>query len=57
MQHEEFTREDLKELEAQRKHKERQEEEVTEALKSFVMQEIVKGFSLRAPVRFLRHWT
>ena len=52
-----FTNEDLKELEAQRKHKERQEEAVTEEPKSSMMQEIVKGFSLRGPVKFLRHRT
>ena len=56
VKHEEFTNEDL-ELEAQRKHQERQAEEVTEELKSFMAQEIVKGFSLRGPVKFLRHQT
>ena len=34
------------ELEAQRKDKERQEEEVTEELKRFTMQEMARGFSL-----------
>ena len=43
----ELTNEDLMELEAQRKDKERQEEEeVTEELKRFTMQEMAKGFSL-----------
>ena len=47
MQHEELTNEDLMELEAQRKDKERQEEEkVTEELKRFMTQEMARGFSL-----------
>ena len=47
VQHEELTNEDLMELEAQRKDKERQEEEeVTEELKRFTTQEIARGFSL-----------
>ena len=46
MQHEELTNEDLKELEAQRKDKERQEEEVTEELKRFIMQEMAREVSL-----------
>ena len=47
MQHEKFTNEDLMELEAQRKDKERQEEEVvTEEPKRFMMQEMARGFSL-----------
>ena len=46
VQHEELTNEDLMELEAQRKDKERQEEEVTEEPKRFTMQEMARGFSL-----------
>ena len=47
VQHKELTNEDLMELEAQRKDEERQEEEeVTEELKRFVMQEMARGFSL-----------
>ena len=43
----ELTNEDLMELEAQRKDKERQEEEeVTEEPKRVMMQEMAKGFSL-----------
>ena len=38
VQHKELTNEDLTELEAQRKAEERQEEEVTEELKRFMMQ-------------------
>ena len=45
MQHKELTNEDLMELEAQRKGEERQEEEVTEELKRFTMQEMARGFS------------
>ena len=46
VQHEELTNKDLMELEAQRKDKERQEEEeVTEEPKRFRMQEMTKGFS------------
>ena len=41
-----LTNEDLMELEAQRKDKERQEEEVTEELNRFMMQEMARGFSL-----------
>ena len=44
VQHEELTK-DLRELEAQRKGKERQEEEVTEELKSFMTQGMAGGFS------------
>ena len=48
VQHEELTNEDLMELEAQRKDKERQEEEeVTEEPERFTMQEMARGFSLR----------
>ena len=47
MQHEELTNEDLMELQAQRKDKERQEEEeVTEEPKRFMTQEMARGFSL-----------
>ena len=47
VQHEELTNEDLMELEAQRKDEERQEEEeVTEELKRFTMQEMARRFSL-----------
>ena len=47
VQHQEHTNEDLTELEAQRKDEERQEEEeVTEDLKRFTTQEMVRGFSL-----------
>ena len=47
VQHEELTNEDLMELEAQRKDKERQEEEeVTEELKRLTTQEMARGFSL-----------
>ena len=38
--------EGLMELEAQRKEEERQEEEITEELKRFMMQEMARGFSL-----------
>ena len=45
VQHEEITNEDLMALEAQRKDKERQEEEeVTEELKRFMMQETAGDF-------------
>ena len=44
VQHEELTK-DLMELEAQRKGKERQEEEVTGELKSFMTQGMAGGFS------------
>ena len=40
------TNEDLLELEAQRKNKERQEAEVTEEVKRFMVQEMARGFSL-----------
>ena len=43
---EELTNEDLMELKAQRKDEERQEEEVTEKLKRFRMQDMARGFSL-----------
>ena len=46
VQNEELTNDDLMELEAQRKDNERQEEEVTEELKRFMMQEMARGFSL-----------
>ena len=47
VQHEELTSEDLMELESQRKDEEGQEEEeVAEALKRFMMQEMERGFSL-----------
>ena len=46
VQHKELTNEDLMELEAQKKDKERQEEEeVTEKLMRFMMQEMARGFS------------
>ena len=45
MQPEEFTNDDLMELEAPRKDEERPEEEVTEELKRCLMQETEKGFS------------
>ncbi|KAB0342506.1 hypothetical protein FD754_019432 [Muntiacus muntjak] len=43
-QQEEFTNEDLMELEAERKDQERQEEEVAEEPKRFKMQEMSRGF-------------
>ena len=46
MQHKELSDEDLMEPEAQRKDEERQEEEVTEELKRFTMQEMAKEYSL-----------
>ena len=46
MQHKELTNEDLMEVEPQKKDEERQEEEVTEELKRFTMQEMARGFSL-----------
>ncbi|KAJ8777715.1 hypothetical protein J1605_014368 [Eschrichtius robustus] len=47
VQHKELTNEDLMELEAQRKDKERkEEEEVTEEPERFTMQEMARGFSL-----------
>ena len=47
VQHEELTNKDLMELEAQRKDKERQEEEeVTEELKRFTTQEVTRELSL-----------
>ena len=46
VQHEDLTNEDLMELKAQRKDKERQEEEVTKEPKRFTMQETLRGFSL-----------
>ena len=45
MQHEALTDEDLGVLEAQRKNEERQEVEVTEEPKGFMLQETVRGFS------------
>ena len=45
MQHKELTNEDLMDLEVQRKDEDRQEEEeVTEELKRFMVQEMAKGF-------------
>ena len=46
VQHEELTNEDLMEFEAQRKDEERQEEEETEEPKSFMIQEMARGFYL-----------
>ena len=46
MQHKELTNEAVMELEAQRKDRERGEEEVTEELKRFTTQEMARGFSL-----------
>ncbi|KAJ8798073.1 hypothetical protein J1605_001564 [Eschrichtius robustus] len=47
VQHKELTKEDLMELEAQRKDEDRQEEnEVTEEPKRFTKQEVARGFSL-----------
>ena len=46
VQHKEVTNEDLMELEAQRKDKGTQEEEVTEELMKFTTQEMARGFSL-----------
>ena len=46
VQHEELTNEDLMELEAHRKDKERQEEEVNDIPKRFMKQEMARGFSL-----------
>ena len=58
MQPEEFTNDDLMELEAPRKDEERPEEEVTEELKRCLMQETEKGFSyLQRHCSFLRHRT
>ena len=45
VQHEALTDEDLGVLEAQRKNEERQEVEVTEEPKGFMLQETVRGFS------------
>ena len=45
LQHE-FTNKDLMELETQSKDEERQEEDVTEDLKRFMMQVMARGFSL-----------
>ena len=45
LQHE-FTNKDLMELETQSKDEERQEEDVTEELKRFMMQVMARGFSL-----------
>ena len=45
MQHKELTNEDQMDLEVQRKDEDRQEEEeVTEELKRFMVQEMAKGF-------------
>ena len=46
VQHEELTNEDRMELEAQRKDEERQEEEETEEPKSYMLQEMARGFYL-----------
>ena len=46
MQPKELSNEDLMEPEAQRKDEERQEEEVTEELKRFTMQETARGSSI-----------
>ena len=53
MQHELLTNEDLMELEAQRKDKERQEEEVTEEPKRFMTQKMARGFSLFEEIRLI----
>ena len=45
------------ELESQGKDKERQQEEVTEELKRFMMQEMARGFYLRGHYETLRHRT
>ena len=57
VQHEELINEELMELEAQRKDKERQEEgEVTEEPKRFTTQEMARDFLyLRRHCEFLRH--
>ena len=54
VQHEELTNEDLMELEAQRKAEERQEKEVTEELKRFMIQRMARGLSPfeEAPLAF-----
>ena len=54
VQHEELTDEDLMELEAQRKAEERQEKEVTEELKRFMIQRMARGLSPfeEAPLAF-----
>ena len=59
VQHEELTNEDLTELEALGKHKERQEEEeVTEELKRFMTQKMARDFLyLRRHCWFLKHRT
>ena len=46
VQQEVLTNEDLMELQAQRKDEERQEEEVSEKPKRFMMQEMPRGFAL-----------
>ena len=46
VRHEKLTKGDLMELEAQRKDEERQEEEETEEPKSYLMQEMARGFYL-----------
>ena len=46
MRHEQITNEDLMESEVQRKDERRQEEEVTEEPKRFMMQEMARAFSL-----------
>ena len=46
VQNEELTNKHLMELEAQRKDEERQEEEETEEPKSFMIQEMARGFYL-----------
>ena len=54
VQHEELTDEDLMELEAQRKAEERQEKEVTEELKRYMIQRMARGLSPfeEAPLAF-----
>ena len=53
MPHEKQTGEDLMELEAQRKDKEGQEEEITEELKRFITQEMIREFSLLGQALFV----
>ena len=57
VQHEELTNEDLKELEAQRKGKEREEEEeVTEEPMRFTMQEMAMVLPLFEEALFVSFW-
>ena len=53
VQHKEVTNEDLMGLEAQRKDKEIQEEEVTEELMRFMTREMARGFSLLEEALFV----